>query len=137
MLTTPGIIISEKFAYQLAQEIKNGEVKTIVVVNDGQAIGAVLMFPTDEPIDVYQRAIILVSSVNPNFDPTTTLLEPMRFASTENTRRKEGILLGVHPYIIHILNMPRTGRTVQFRHLWDELKVIYIHEPKIYQREDF
>ena len=70
LLTTSGIVIPQDMnLYQVAQGVNNGTIKWIVVVYKDQVIGAILMFPTDKHRDVYQRAVDLLKTIDPNFDP--------------------------------------------------------------------
>lgn len=72
LLIIPGIIITPNMnIYQVVQGLKNGTIKSIAVEYHDQIIGAVLMFPTEKNIDVFQRAFDLLISINPNPNPDT------------------------------------------------------------------
>jgi hypothetical protein len=147
LLVTPGIIIPENMdPYQFAQEIKNGIIKTIVVVYNGQKIGEILMFPTDIEIDVTRRAINLLSLVNPNYDRDTTKMDHMKFA-TANTNIKEDVLIRNPPAstLRYYLNSnSRRNRSVQDPglqqnqfDLWNNLQVINMYDLRFYQFWEF
>lgn len=139
LLTTPGIIISQNVnPYQVAQEIKSGNIKFVTVTYNGQIIGRILMFPTDRGSDVYQRAVNLLSSINPQFNPDMTVLEPMRFATPPHPRKSD-VLIGRGgmsvPLALNIQILVQDPRIVN--NLWNNLQVINMYDIESYPKGYF
>lgn len=147
LVTTPGIFINYKNpaqvskVFEIAERIKNGTIKIIVVLYNDEIIGKILMFPSDKEMDVYMRAATLLYTLNPAIDFNTTILEPMRFRPKEY-RTKENHLVGKEGYIQDVINNSNWRDDVyeftQFEDsLFDKLQVINMYQGGFYTEGEY
>jgi hypothetical protein len=137
ILSSKTILPQKLNIYQIAQGIKNNNIKLINLVYNCKMLVNILMFSTDKANDVYQRAVNYLLLIDSEFNADNIVVRPMRFATTPNPKKSDLLIMrgGLSLELALTMNgLVQNPKNVD--NLWNNLQVIHIYDIESYPNGD-